>query len=561
MKTAIIGIAGICAAAVLLFAAIIGGVWGEATAVHSQSAPPPPSAITAVNGPNPGEVVISWNPVLDAAYYRVGWIAYDDYLATTDAGRPWIEGFSFVDVANVGQTSRTVTRLTPGIRYAFIAGSNDTQYGAPSWSAWAQLTLQDDSEDCPAAGTPPPNPALTPTPTPTPSPTPTPTPSPTPTPKPKDDYDIDNDGLIEITNLLQLDAIRYDIDGNGQADFPTSRYPTAFPDARSDMGCPSSGCAGYELAANLNFDTNRNRRIDSGDAYWNDGKGWSPIGADSANALKTTFEGNGHTINNLYINRGDTDAIGLFGRTSEGARIRNVTMVGVNVTGHNLVGGLVGSTYRNSNINGSSATGAVSGNNSVGGLVGWNGLSGSEIDDGHANVTVSGNDRVGGLVGWNAGVITRSSATGGVSGNEHVGGLVGWNAGVITRSSATGGVSGNEHVGGLVGWNAGVITGNSATGAVTSGLGPAGGLVGSNVGAEAAIEHSLAEGNVTHLCCYSNSGSGFGGLVGYNSGAIRDSNATGNVAAYIGSRGALVGRNDGGEITNSYGTGSVTHLR
>ena len=46
-------------------------------------------------------------------------------------------------------------------------------------------------------------------------------------------YDADNDGLIEVSNLEQLNAIRYDLDGDGR---PTGapgieEYADAFPTA------------------------------------------------------------------------------------------------------------------------------------------------------------------------------------------------------------------------------------------------------------------------------------------------------------------------------------------
>lgn len=80
------------------------------------------------------------------------------------------------------------------------------------------------------------------------------------------DYDADDDGLIEVANLAQLDAIRHDLDGDGS---PTpanpDTYAAAFPGAAAGMGCPElSGCTGYELVSNLDFDTNGNGRTDSG---------------------------------------------------------------------------------------------------------------------------------------------------------------------------------------------------------------------------------------------------------------------------------------------------------
>ena len=110
---------------------------------------PAPSNVIAANGENPGEALISWDAVDDAAYYRIGWIAYPDYVAVPE-GQDWREAFVFVDVANRGQNERTITRLTPGVLYAFTVASNDNRYGEPQWSEWATLTLNAGAP-CPAA--------------------------------------------------------------------------------------------------------------------------------------------------------------------------------------------------------------------------------------------------------------------------------------------------------------------------------------------------------------------------------------------------------------------------
>ena len=72
------------------------------------------------------------------------------------------------------------------------------------------------------------------------------------------DYDTDDDGLIEITTLARLDAIRHDLNGDG---VPTTDGATAYAAAFSTVGdrqaCGGlTGCVGYELADNLDFDTN-----------------------------------------------------------------------------------------------------------------------------------------------------------------------------------------------------------------------------------------------------------------------------------------------------------------
>ncbi len=134
---------------------------GSISTANAQGTLAAPTNVTAINGSTPGHVVVSWTAVPDAQYYRIGWVAWDDYLAVDGAGRDWLEAFVFVDVENRGQSSRTVTRLTPGTLYLFIVASNDSQYGSPNWSVWSQaLTTTAGTPACPAGPEPQP---ITPT--------------------------------------------------------------------------------------------------------------------------------------------------------------------------------------------------------------------------------------------------------------------------------------------------------------------------------------------------------------------------------------------------------------
>ena len=312
------------------------------------------------------------------------------------------------------------------------------------------------------------------------------------------DYDQDDDGLIEVDSLAQLNAIRWDLDGDGGADNPTEHidpdddttptqvdaYAAAFPSPATGMGCildhdgdPSTDkivrCIGYELTERLDF---------SG-STWASGRGWKPIGiSDSTTRFTATFDGNDNTISNLYINRTETSDSwnGLFGLVGAGAELRNVRLLKVNVTGHQITGGLVGN------------------------------------NDG--------------------GAITNSQVSGTVSGQDNIGGLVGGNEGTISTSHAMGAVAGEFAVGGLVGINdGGTIRASYATGDVgRSGL---------------PEQTTLSSGRV---CC-------FGGLVGRNKGRIDGSYARGTVAAhqFVLDAGGLVGINEGGTIRASYARGDV----
>ena len=361
-------------------------------------------------------------------------------------------------------------------------------------------------------------------------------------------FDTDGDGLIEVSSLEQLNAIRYDLNGDGRPDGESGRdaYAAAFPGTVCNQDCN-----GYELARSLDFDDPASYASGAVNAKWTSGDGWLPIGVlEPFNAI---FDGNGHTISNLYINRStqfnDPGAVGLFGESTFGFyweeteiiiyNIRNIGLINVDVTGNSDVGGLVGSNR--SAITNSYVTGTVSGNFSVGGLVGWND---EYITDSYAVGTVSGRGAVGGLAGFlDEGSIINSYATNTLSGEESVGGLVGGNFnGTISYSYATGTVSGDNAVGGLAGSNEGNISSSYATGNV-SGNESIGGLAGSGYD----ILDSYATGNV--------SGDKYvGGLAGSASN-ISGSYATGSVSGdeYVG---GLAG--EAHTITASYATGSAS---
>ena len=321
-------------------------------------------------------------------------------------------------------------------------------------------------------------------------------------------YDLDADGLIEVATPEQLNAIRYDLNGDGAAQDDEStedvdeavEYAAAFPVTSEGNVCPAgTSCGGYEMTADLDLDTDGDGTAGDGDAFWNNGAGWQPIGALDA-GFTATFEGNGRTISNLFIDRSTTTNAGLFGVVDEGGQIRNVALVDLSVTGGGYVGGLVG-RLNSATVSGSSTTGTVTGSSSrIGGLVGYSQNSIIEDSSSSASVTGTGGGRAGGLVGelqrtgsegGVKSVVRRSYATGRVSSNQtRVGGLVGnlhqqsTPSALVVSSYATGAVSGSSGVGGLVGRSNGEVRASYATGAssATKVDGLVGGLVGDDKG-------------------------------------------------------------------------------
>ena len=293
------------------------------------------------------------------------------------------------------------------------------------------------------------------------------------------DIDKDGDGLIEICDLEGLNEIRYQLDGSG--------YTTSADATTITQGCPAAGCRGYELVKDLDFNVADSYRDNIVDTTWTTSTGWQPIGSDS-NRFSGVFEGNGHTIAHLYINRSNGRYIGLFAVTAATAQINNIKLSDVNVTGDNDTGSLVGENY--GSIISIDVIGTVNSNFNTGGLVGGNS---GQITLCAANVMVTAalgslsSVGIGGLVGFHRnGVISESRASGAVIGNVSAGGLVGTNRGRIVNTYAEGTVSGNRQVGGLVGQNnisgGGRITNSYAIGHVTGG-GVIGSLIGGLVGA------------------------------------------------------------------------------
>lgn len=235
------------------------------------------------------------------------------------------------------------------------------------------------------------------------------------------------------------------INGQGYSVITQLLTPSVSPDIEvrdgantlQGFGHASMNSGKYALGADIDAASTKDWNKDTA----NIAAGFTPI------QFTGIFDGLGHTVSDLYINRPATTMVGLFSLTT-GATVRNVGVVSVDITGSGETGGLVG--RNRATIRNSYSTGTVRGGAKVGGLVGWNldySSNYAAIIGSHSDATVMGTSWVGGLAGANWAFATgkgivNSYATGAVTASsDHVGGLVGYSGpsdygtwGVVTNS-------------------------------------------------------------------------------------------------------------------------------
>ncbi len=213
-----------------------------------------------------------------------------------------------------------------------------------------------------------------------------------------------------------------------------------------------------------------------GEGY-DEGQGWAPIGNSAQNPFISHFDGGGHKLTGLYINRPGSDAVGLFGYI-RGGTVANLGLVEARVSGGEGTGALAGRMEDSSRIENSFASGRVNGQGKTGGLVGeclQSSLSGS-----YSACLVNGAGGAGGLAGFVDGELADCYALGAVNGRgEGTGGLVGrFVGGSALRCYAKGSVSGGASTGGLLGDAQNTRLQNLYAAGAVSGGAYVGGLVG-----------------------------------------------------------------------------------
>jgi len=277
--------------------------------------------------------------------------------------------------------------------------------------------------------------------------------------------------------------------------------------------------------------------IDASETYdWNSG-GFEPVG-DEDEPFTGTLDGQGFKITELFVDRPDSNYVGLFGNLGDTAQVSGVTLEDVDITGKYYVGALAG--FNSGSVSDSSSSGRVEGNDNVGGLVGRNY---GGLLNAHSKADVTGFGRVGGLVGRNDGETTNSYAKGDVDGSLEIGGLSGTNHHRISYSYATGGITGDFAVGGLVGLSHSSVTTSYAMGSVVGSEERVGGLVGYNY--YGTVSDSYAEGSV-------DGNYRVGGLVGLTRGEVKNSYSIASVTETGDMIGGLVGEDTEAVVSNGF---------
>ncbi|NME71015.1 InlB B-repeat-containing protein [Flammeovirga aprica] len=166
----------------------------------------------------------------------------------------------------------------------------------------------------------------------------------------------------------------------------------------------------------------------SASSTWNEGLGFTPIGATESTPFIGNFDGNGKRISNLFINNPTVRYQGLFGFIDDG-NVHHLEVENATITGDRFCGVLSGKITNSSTVHDIIISGTVNGNRGVGGLSGEINFT-SEVHHiiSFASATVPNNEKnVGGIAGviYNSSSISDTYATGEVSGDSNKGGITG----------------------------------------------------------------------------------------------------------------------------------------
>lgn len=327
-----------------------------------------------------------------------------------------------------------------------------------------------------------------------------------------------------VISTLQLNAQNY----SGGYGTPTKPFIIETYDDLVELSNSSYHWQHY-FVQTADIDASDSKFLNVGDhdndpATPDEAMGLTPIGNINVN-FTGHYDGKGHTISNLLINRPATEYVGLFGYVMN-AEITAINISYCTISGKKWVAGLIGyNVYTNLNNLFVNNGKVICEEYGVGLLVGNNYQ--SDIDNCYTTGSVYGYRVSGGLIGQSLypSNITNSYSAANVFSYSESGGLIGRvDSGNIYNCFATGKVD-NDHtdVGGLIGDLSNSTINKCYASGDVFGFGRIGGFVG----------HSMTNNNIQNSFC------------------------SGNVKGELGYTGGFAGKNTESTILNCYSTGSV----
>ena len=276
------------------------------------------------------------------------------------------------------------------------------------------------------------------------------------------------EGVVIVPDALSSSGLRFS--GSGSLQIAGITYDTSLNTSGISLGWYYNGTSPYSIGTveelrglatlvndqHISFEgdtVNLTASLDLGNGDWEPiGYYINKYGYVNDAVFEGTFDGNGHTVSNLNVNRLDQTGVGLFGAIGSG-KIKDLTLDNATVAGKHFVGGIVGwygssaAGSTNNSIENCHVTGVIdiSGHYMVGGLVGRSaaGLSncsviteeGSKVVATFTDEADCEGDNVGGLAGYmedpaGSGKISECDVSGlTISGTVKIGGMVGAIAG------------------------------------------------------------------------------------------------------------------------------------
>ena len=276
-------------------------------------------------------------------------------------------------------------------------------------------------------------------------------------------------------------------------------------------------------------DIDMSESTSKGGIYWNEGKGWTPIGGYGGSGATYTFkgeyDGGGYSVIGLYGSISSAHSLALFYQVDKLAVISNLKMDNSNLT----------NTY------GEYCSGITVINS---------GTIKNCVFEG--NITAA--REAGGIAGCNYGIIKNSYNLGDIKSSRDAGGIASENFyGIITDCYNNGNISGGESSGGIANYNAGEIRKCYNTGNVII-YGKAGAslyLAGGICAGEGTVSGVLVEGVTTDIKidnCFN---------IGNIKATFNTYTGTGKITSYLG---GIVGQFSCGTIQKCYNTGNMETL-